>query len=63
LGRLFNICPATAMNWVKRYANAVAEPEVSADLRHIKTDEMRHFLDSTSLPDTNVNEWINFEEQ
>lgn len=44
--KLFNICPATAMNWVKRYASAVQEPEVSADLRHIEIDEMWHFLES-----------------
>jgi transposase-like protein len=46
LARLFNICPATAMNWVRRYVNAVEEPEMSAELRHVEIDEMWHFLDS-----------------
>jgi hypothetical protein len=46
LGKLFNICPATAMNWVKRYTQGLAEPEVPADLRHIEIDEMWHFLGS-----------------
>lgn len=43
LSRLLNVCPATIMNWVKRYAGSVPEPEVSADLRHIELDEMWHF--------------------
>ncbi len=46
LGKLLNVCPATAMNWVKAYTEKLAEPEVSVECQHIELDEMWHFLGS-----------------
>lgn len=44
LSRLFSVCPATVMNWVRSYASGIEEPVVSADIKEIELDEMRHFI-------------------
>lgn len=44
LAKLFGVCPATIIKWVKKYGETIAQPEVSADLEHIEIDEMWHFL-------------------
>lgn len=44
LGRLFQVCPATIMNWIKAYTAKIEEPVVADDLEEIEIDEMWHFL-------------------
>ena len=46
LSRLFSVCPATIMNWVKNYVGGIEEPTVSPDIREIELDEMWHFIES-----------------
>jgi len=44
LARLFGVCPATVLNWMRAYTNKVADPVVSADLTNIELDTMWHYL-------------------
>jgi len=44
LGKLLNVSPSTAMNWIKRAGIEAKDPEISGDIREIEFDEMWHFL-------------------
>ena len=44
LARLFGVCPATVLNWVRKYTNGLSDPVVSSGLRDIELDEMWHYL-------------------
>jgi transposase len=46
LAKLFGVCPATILKWVKKYAEQVAMPEISKDVTEIEIDELWHFLHS-----------------
>jgi len=46
LGRLFGVSPTLPYRWVKAEAGALAEPEISGDIREMEFDEMRHFIGS-----------------
>jgi transposase-like protein len=46
LAKLFGVCPATILKWVKKYAQQIEMPEISKDLTEIEIDELWHFLHS-----------------
>ena len=45
LAKLFNVCPATIMNWVKSYADKININAPSSHIKEIEIDEMWHFID------------------
>ena len=46
LARLFDVSPATTYQWVRKTAETLGEPVVSAGVKEIEIDEMWHFLHS-----------------
>jgi transposase len=44
LARLFGVCPATVLNWVRAYADKISDPVVASNLTEIELDEMWHYL-------------------
>ena len=45
LAKLFNVCPATIMNWIKAYADKIDITAVPNTIKEIEIDEMWHFID------------------
>lgn len=46
LAKLFNVCPATIMNWIKSFAEKIDVSEPSCHITEIEIDEMWHFIES-----------------
>lgn len=46
LAKLFGVCPATILKWVKKYAEQVPIHEISKDVTEIEIDELWHFIHS-----------------
>lgn len=46
LAKLFCVCPATIMNWIKSFSENIELLEPSCEIKEIELDEMWHFIDS-----------------
>ena len=46
LAKLFNVCPATIMNWIKSYADRIDMSTPSRNIKEIEIDEMWRFIGS-----------------
>ncbi len=57
LGKLFNVSPTTAYNWIRKEADALPEPEVPGDIKEIEFDEMWHFTGSKKTKDGSSRRW------
>ena len=58
LARLFDVSPATTYQWVRKTAETLGEPVVSAGVKEIEIDEMWHFLHSKKTKDGSSKLWI-----
>jgi transposase len=46
LAKLFNVCPATIMNWIKSFSEKIDVTKPNASITEIEIDEMWHFIES-----------------
>ena len=58
LAKLFDVSPATTYQWVRKTAETLGDPVVSAEVKEIEIDEMWHFLHSKKTKDGSSKPWI-----
>jgi transposase len=46
LSKLFNVCPATVMNWIKSFSERINVSKLNASITELEIDEMWHFIES-----------------
>ncbi len=46
LAKLFHVCPATIMNWMKSFSEKINVSKPDASITEIEIDEMWHFIES-----------------
>ncbi len=46
LAKLFCVCPATIMNWIKTFSEKIDLLEPCPEIKEIEIDEMWHFIDT-----------------
>ena len=58
LAKLFDVSPATTYQWVRKTAETLGEPVVSAGVKEIEIDQRWHFLHSKKTKDGSSKLWI-----
>ncbi|MGB3613954.1 MAG: hypothetical protein WBA10_09185 [Elainellaceae cyanobacterium] len=48
IGKLLGVCDVSVLNWVRKEAASLPEPEIAEDVRVVTLDEMHHFLQKKS---------------
>jgi len=58
LGKLFGVSRSTPYKWIKKIAEATAEPVISNSIKEIEFDEMWHFIQSKKTRNGLSRPWI-----
>ncbi len=58
LGKLFGVSRTTPYKWIKKSAEAIAEPTIDSSITEIEFDEMWHFIQSKKPKNGLSKRWI-----
>lgn len=58
IAKLFGVTPPAVQKWLKREAEMLEDPKVSADIKEMEFDEMWHFVGSKKTKNGSSKPWI-----
>lgn len=58
IAKLFGVTPPAVQKWLKKEAEILKEPEISAEIREMEFDEMWHFVGSKKTKNGLSKPWI-----